>query len=87
MCDALPMLEHTENDGSKEALDRYEDVFQNESQDAREKVLHEVAEEANIDCSIQATFLQPCVYRWPSLVFSYREWSFSIFEAFERSVC
>ena len=57
MYDALPMREHKENDDSK-ALDRSvdDDVFQDDSQNALEKVLHEVAEEANIGCSNQATF-------------------------------
>ena len=74
MCDALPMREHKENDDSK-ALDRYDDdVLQDDSQDALEKVPHEVAEEANIDCSNQATFSRPFVNRcWPSLVFLCRE--------------
>ena len=74
MYDALPMREHRENDDSK-ALDRYDDdVFQDDSQDALEKVPHEVAEEAKIDCSNQATFSRPFVSRcWPSLVFLCRE--------------
>ena len=55
MCDALPMREHRENDDSR-VLDRYDDVFQDDSQDVLEKVLHEVVGEANIDCSNQATF-------------------------------